>query len=291
MWHQFIEYILGREYAGSRIGPEPTTDKFIAIFDGTEEKVIPGNALAVSKEYPYGGLDRFGVGFLNRFEGSQVVGSPILKNISFIDTPGVLSGEKQRLNREYDYMAVTQWFASRSDLIVLLFDAHKLDISDEFRAVIHSLKGHTDKIRCVLNKVDQVCQRINHFISLQFILFTKLQLDNQHLMRVYGSLMWSMGKVISSPEAIRVYVGSFWGNRLQECENAHLMIREEIDLKKDLLSLPRCGMLRKINDLAKRARLAKVHAFIISHIMEEMPVLIGKDKKHDQVITTPFSLQ
>lgn len=126
------------------------------MFDGPEEKIIPGNALAVSKDFPYSGLDRFGVGFLNRFEGSQVVGSPILKNISFVDTPGVLSGEKQRLNREYDYMAVTQWFASRSDLIVLLFDAHKLDISDEFRSVIQCLKGHTDKIRCVLNKVDQV---------------------------------------------------------------------------------------------------------------------------------------
>ena len=57
---------------------------------------------------------------------------------------------------------------------MLLFDAHKLDISDEFRTVIESLKGQDDKIRCVLNKADQV--------------------DRQKLMRVYGALMWAMGK-------------------------------------------------------------------------------------------------
>jgi hypothetical protein len=36
---------------------------------------------------------------------------------------------------------VNTWFAERADLILLLFDAHKLDISDEFRAVIEKLRG------------------------------------------------------------------------------------------------------------------------------------------------------
>lgn len=96
--------------------------------------------------------------------------------------------------------------------------------------------------------------------------------------------MWSMGKVITTPEAIRVYVGSFVSGRLADCENSRLMDKEEIDLKKDLLALPRSGIMRKINDLAKRARLARVHAYIISHIVEEMPLLLGKNKKHDEVL-------
>jgi hypothetical protein len=40
--------------------------------------------------------------------------------------------------------------------ILLLFDAHKLDISDELKQAIEALKNNDDKIRCVLNKADMV---------------------------------------------------------------------------------------------------------------------------------------
>lgn len=80
----------------------------------------------------------------------------LLEHITFVDTPGVLSGEKQRTQRSYDFTGVTSWFAAKCDLILLLFDPHKLDISDEFKRVIGSLRGHDDKIRVVLNKADQI---------------------------------------------------------------------------------------------------------------------------------------
>lgn len=44
----------------------------------------------------------------------------------------------------------------KCDMILLLFDLHKLDISDEFNWVISSLKDHQDEIHVVLNKADQV---------------------------------------------------------------------------------------------------------------------------------------
>jgi 50S ribosomal subunit-associated GTPase HflX len=54
-------------------------------------------------------------------------------------------------------LTVINWFESqRADLIILLFDAHKLDISDELKGAIDVLKGHEDKIRCILNKADQI---------------------------------------------------------------------------------------------------------------------------------------
>ena len=86
----------------------------------------------------------------------------LLEHVTFVDTPGVLSGEKQRTQRSYDFTGVTSWFAAKCDLILLLFDPHKLDISDEFKRVIGSLRGHDDKIRIVLNKADQVdSQQVN----------------------------------------------------------------------------------------------------------------------------------
>lgn len=136
----FIEYLLGRSFPGQRIGPEPTTDRFVAVMYGDEERTIPGNAVAVSPDLPYGGLSMFGTAFLNKFEAAQLP-SKVLENITVIDTPGILSGEKQRIQRGYDFVQVARWFAERSDLILLLFDAHKLDISDEFQRVIEVLKG------------------------------------------------------------------------------------------------------------------------------------------------------
>lgn len=91
-----------------------------------------------------------------------------------MDTPGVLSGEKQRTQRAYDFTGVTSWFAAKCDLILLLFDPHKLDISDEFKRVIGSLRGHDDKIRVVLNKADQIdTQQVQDCIFRLFCLLTK----------------------------------------------------------------------------------------------------------------------
>jgi EH domain-containing protein 1 len=41
-----------------------------------------------------------------------------------------------------DMQSVIQWFADRADLIIIMFDAHKLDISDELRTVMDALRIH-----------------------------------------------------------------------------------------------------------------------------------------------------
>jgi len=259
----FIRYLLGRDFPGQRIGPEPTTDRFTVLLNGPEERTIPGNALSVHPDLPFRGLERFGVSFLSRFEGSQLPSS-VLKSISLIDTPGILSGEKQRMNRGYDFTKVVSWFAERADLIILLFDAHKLDISDELKGTIDALEGHGDKIRCILNKADQI--------------------NRQQLMRVYGALLWSLGKTMTSPEVARVYVGSFWEEKLVNMDNADLFEMEEKDLMNDLAILPRQSAVRKINELVKRIRKVKTLSYIIGYLKSQMPALMGKEKKQQKLI-------
>lgn len=232
----FIRYLLEQEFPGLRIGPEPTTDRFIVVMTGDTEGVVPGNALVVDPKKQFRPLSKFGNAFLNRFQCSQLPNA-VLESISIVDTPGILSGEKQRIDRGYNFAEIIEWFAERVDRIILLFDAHKLDISDEFRRVIEGIRGYDDKIRIVLNKADMV--------------------DHQQLMRVYGALMWSLGKVFNTPEVVRVYIGSFWDSPLHFDANRKLFELEEQDLFKDIQSLPRNAALRKLNDLIKRARLAK----------------------------------
>merc|ERR1719262_1858868 len=48
----FIRHLLGRDYPGLRIGPEPTTDKFVAVVHGPHDQVIPGNAVVVDPSLP-----------------------------------------------------------------------------------------------------------------------------------------------------------------------------------------------------------------------------------------------
>ncbi|XP_075112964.1 EH domain-containing protein 1-like isoform X1 [Nicotiana tabacum] len=263
----FIKHLLRTSYPGAHIGPEPTTDRFVVVMNGPDERSVPGNTIAVQADMPFSGLTTFGTSFLSKFECSQMP-HPLLEDITIVDTPGVLSGEKQRTQRIYDFTGVTSWFAAKCDLILLLFDPHKLDISDEFKRVIASLQGHDDKIRVVLNKADQV--------------------DTQQLMRVYGALMWSLGKVLNTPEVTRVYIGSFNDRPINEAPTGpvgkELFEKEQDDLLSDLKNIPKKACDRRINEFVKRARAAKIHAYIISHLKKEMPAMMGKAKKQKRLI-------
>lgn len=62
----FIQYLLEQEVPGSRVGPEPTTDCFVAVMHGETEGTVPGNALVVDPDKPFRKLNPFGNTFLNR---------------------------------------------------------------------------------------------------------------------------------------------------------------------------------------------------------------------------------
>ena len=126
------------------------------------------------------------------------------------------------------------------------------------------MENNGEKVRVVLNKADKV--------------------NPQQLMRVYGALMWSLGKVFNTPEVVRVYIGSFWNQPYDDATNKELFDAERNDLFKALMALPRNSALRKINELVKRARMARVHAVLIGYIKSQMPSLFGKDAKKEEII-------
>ncbi|XP_031608592.1 EH domain-containing protein 2-like [Oreochromis aureus] len=263
----FIRYLIEQDFLGSRVGPEPTTDCFTALMYGEVEGIIPGNALTMDPKKPFRNLDPFGNSFLNRFQCVQMP-NRILESMSIIDTPGILTAAKRKLSRGYDFAAVLRWFAERVDRIILLFDAHKMEFSDELTRAFGALCGYEDKLRVVLNKADRV--------------------DSQHLMRVYGALMWSLGKVFRTPEILRVYIGSFWSEPRQMCDHYQLIELEEEDLLADIRNLPRNAAVRKLNDLVKRARLVRAHAHIISYLKQEMPTIFCREsKKHNLIYQLP----
>ncbi|KAK4344504.1 hypothetical protein RND71_034680 [Anisodus tanguticus] len=125
------------------------------------------------------------------------------------------------------------------------------------------------------------------------------------LMRVYGALMWSLGKVLNTPEVSRVYIGSFNDIPINEDLTwplgKELFEKEQDDLLTDLKNIPKKACDRRINEFVKRARAAKIHAYIISHLKKEMPAMMGKAKTQKRLMdnlenefvkvsVTPYSL-
>lgn len=78
-------YLLEQDFPGMRIGPEPTTDSFIAVMYGESEGSVPGNALVVDPKKPFRKLSRFGNAFLNRWD--LVVWYLLILSLSFYLIP------------------------------------------------------------------------------------------------------------------------------------------------------------------------------------------------------------
>lgn len=141
-----IKYLLGqKKYPGTKIGPEPTTDCFVVIHHGLTEKITMGMTLAVDETMPFQSLNIFGGAFLTHLRGATL-DVPLLKHVYLIDTPGILSGQNQTISREYNFANVTRFIADKVDMIILLFDTSKLDISDEYKLVLQNLKGNEEKV-------------------------------------------------------------------------------------------------------------------------------------------------
>ena len=77
----------------------------------------------------------------------------------------------------------------------MFFDANKLDISEELIEILGCIKHHVEKVRVVFNKADSI--------------------GKTEVLRTYGSLLWGLGKVFKTPEALKNLRGIILGRALQ----------------------------------------------------------------------------
>ncbi len=96
------------------------------------------------------------------------------------------------------------------------------------------------------------------FVALVNNYFFVDAVTREQLVRVYGSLMWSMGKIFRSPEVVRVFTGSYWDEKLVHDDFKSMFESDEWLLINELVNLPKSCAERKVNEVVKRIRIIKV---------------------------------
>eukprot|EP00461_Guttulinopsis_vulgaris_P002548 UN02549 len=109
-------------------------------------------------------------------------------------------------------------------------------------------------------------------------------MNSSELLRVYGSLMWSLSRVIPAPEAIRVFVGSFWDQPLKETDTKALLQSEEAELLATLRSLPKSHSIRLVNEQIKRAKQLKTHILIINQLKSNFGFFSRNAKVQEKIL-------
>jgi EH domain-containing protein 1 len=252
------------DFLGSEIqatGQAPTDDSFTVITydpstspDGpirvTEER--DGKFLLNDPEYPFEALKNHGQRFASHFRLKKV-NAPFLRNLSVIDTPGMLDSITER-DRGYDYQKVIGDLAQIADLVLVLFDSHKAGtVREAHTSLRDTLPSRTfeDRVLFVLNRIDECVSLVD-------------------LLQVYGTLCWNLSQITGrkdipsihltySPGAIKDSPNSFERDLgfLKYLEN------QRAELKKAIMMAPR-------HRLDHLATFVETHAERLSHLIQAL---------------------
>ncbi|CAK8683619.1 unnamed protein product [Clavelina lepadiformis] len=262
-----INYILDTDIL--RVGAEPTTSEFTVVNYGEKVKNTEGVVLISDKKKEFFPLEKYGQNFMERFKGVGLP-HPLLKKITFVDTPGIIENRKQQ-ERGYPFNEVIQWFIDRAELLFIVFDPTKLDVGLELETLFKQLKGKESQIRLILNKADSIA--------------------SQELMRVYGALFWSLAPLINVTEPPRVYTGSFWPYEYKSNTNVQLFKQEEVSLLQDVNGIIENRLENKIAFVRQHAARVRIHALLVNEYLtkfkEEWTFFKDQDNVAMHMITHP----
>ena len=218
----FIRNCLGVGFPGMKIGRHPTTDKFTIVLYREAEGIEPGNTL-ISDQSRYSSLSKFGEIFLSHFQCASVPNEQ-LKQVTFIDTPGVLSGGDQLTKRGYDFIEVINDLGILADRIIFMFDPDKLDFSNELKQTLQLVKKFPRKCKFILNKAD----------SLNWL-------------EIYSTMLWNLAQLMKTPEVPKVFDG-YEGSNVTGDENIP-------DKHMPGPGLPKFSLNKEISDMSQKTEL------------------------------------
>ncbi len=187
-----INYMLGREIQNT--GVAPTDDDFTVLSHGENDEERDGDALVSNPDLGFAELRKFGPSLVSHLK-LKVRNAPFLKELTLIDSPGMIDSAQLSQDRGYDFIKVVRWFAEQSDVILLLFDPDKPGTTGETLTTLKdALSDMSHKMVIVLNKMDQF-QTLHDFA------------------RAYGALCWNLAKVIPTkdvPYIHNIYIPGIW---------------------------------------------------------------------------------
>lgn len=185
-----INWILGGEKVED-VGLAPTDDAFTVIRYGeTEEEALGPAALSRLPE-EFKRLELFGSAFLDHLH-VKIRRREILRNVTLIDSPGMIDAAEGTVDRTYDFPGVVQQFTDLCDIVFFLLDPDKPGTTGETVNVFAKcLRDISFKLRVLLNKCDS---------------FTGMY----DFARTYGTVCWNLARVLHTkdlPKILTIYSG------------------------------------------------------------------------------------
>jgi GTP-binding protein EngB required for normal cell division len=239
----FINHLLGAPV--QKTGLAPTDDAFTVLSFGGSEEERDGQAVVSTPTLPYAGLKNFGPQFLSHFKvKSRPV--PILREVTLIDSPGMIDSPGEGSGRGFDFAGAVRWFAERADVVLVFFDPEKPGTTGETLQVFtQSLQGMDHKLLIVLNKMDR-------FESLS------------DFARAYGALCWNLGKVIPRKDLPHIFTTFI---PVDGAVPSKLPTQDFVSAREELVKEVKRAPARRVDNLVtqfeEHAQRLRVHASVI----------------------------
>jgi len=180
----FINYLIGENL--QKTGLAPTDDGFTVVTYGDQRDEYDGPTVATHPDLNLGFLERLGPSFVSRLR-LKTFPNDLLKQMNFIDSPGMIDAAHDANSRGYDYSASVRFFAEQADLILFFFDPDKPGTTGETVSMFtKQLRGLEHKLLIIMNKVD---------------LFSNIR----DFARTYGTLCWNLSKTINTKDVPHIF--------------------------------------------------------------------------------------